>query len=296
MRTTRWFLLMLVALAATAAGAQSLYSDFYVIPVASHTPGRNGTTWMSDVALLNLQNAPLDVQMVLIESGEGNADNVFPVTPSGNASVTVPPSGSLLLQDVLNGFRSTGVTGAILVGADRPFAVTSRSYSSSPSGNTIGQTVTPVRDFLENVAGRSDQSAVAYIPGLQNNARYRSNLGFVAGNTNSASGSVGVLVTVRNNAGGPIGSRLFTVPAGNFEHMQFPVSSIIGNESQFDIGSAEFRITGGNGAVVPYGSVVDNATADAAFISGQFPANAPLSSGKSTAANPLRELFDRMRR
>jgi hypothetical protein len=275
-------------LSATAAKADH-YADFYVLPVAAHTPGVNGTMWMSDVAIQNFQSTPLTVELAVIESGEGNPDNVFPIaTGTAGTSVTVPANGSVLLRDVLAGHRGLGsVAGAILIGSDRPFAVTSRTYSMTPEGNTIGQTVPPARDFIENTIGDTNlTTAVAYVPGLIDNGSFRSNLGAVVGNA-SATSALTVTVTVRNAAGALAGTRTISVGPGNFTHVQFNARSILGTQL-FDIGSAEFRITEGDGAVVPYASVIDNSTADAVFITGVFPENtAVAANANGTAAKSI---------
>lgn len=282
-----------------AAAHANHYSDFYVLPAAAHTTGVNGTRWMSDVAIQNFQSTPLFVQLAVIESGEGTSDNVFPIANAdAAASVRVPANGSVLLRDVLNGHRGlSNVTGAILIGADRPFAVTSRTFSMTPDGNTIGQTVPPARDFVDNTVGDTDlATAVAYVPGLIDNAGFRTNLGAVIGN-GSATSDLVVNVSVRAADGTSAGTRTITVAPGNFTHLQFNVRSIIGTRAM-DIGSAEFRITAGNGAVVPYASVIDNATADAVFIAGVFPNNAA-ATGPFMAAAPaggslFRALLSRM--
>lgn len=263
------------------------YSDFYVIPVAAHTNGVNGTRWMTDIAIQNFQSTPLAVELALIESGEGSTDNVFPI----GDSVTVPANGSVMLSDVLNGHRGlAGVAGAILIGSDRPFAVTSRTFSMTPDGNTIGQTVPPVRDFIDNTFGSTDlANAVAYVPGIVDNAKFRSNLGAVLGN-GSLSSDLVVTVTLRGANGAVAGTRTITVAPGNFTHLQFNARSVLGS-APMDIGSAEFRITSGSGAVVPYASVIDNATADAVFISGVFPSN---DTGPSSASASSDSIFRRL--
>jgi len=290
------FLAALVALMVfpTLARANH-YSDFYVIPIAGHTPGVNGTLWMSDVAIQNFQTTPLTVQLVFIQSGENRSDNVLPILGGTmQGSVTVAPGGSTLIKDVLKNFLAQpSVTGAILIGADRPFAVTSRSYSMVPSGDTVGQTVPPARDFIDNTIGRTDLSmAVAYVPGLINNANFRSNLGFVAGN-GSATSQMILEVSLRNAAGAMIGTpRRFLIGAGVFTHLQFSSRSIA--DSSFDIGSATFRIVEGSGAVVPYASVIDNRTADAVFVAGQFPANSTVAN-KDFSQSLFRTTFDLMK-
>lgn len=280
-------LTLAVALTLSAAAAHANhYADFYVLPVAAHTTGVNATRWMSDVAIQNFQSTPLTVQLALIESGEGMSDNVFPIaTGAAATSATVPANGSVLLRDVLNGHRGmSNVSGAILIGSDRPFAVTSRTFSMTPEGNTIGQTVPPVRDFIDNTIGDTDlATAVAYVPGLIDNASFRSNLGAVIGN-GSATSDLTVTVTIRAADGTSAGTRTITVGPSNFTHLQFNARSVIGTRA-FDIGSAEFRITSGNGAVVPYASVIDNVTADAVFVAGVFPDNNAASGVFAAAPN-----------
>ncbi|HEX7154245.1 MAG TPA: hypothetical protein VF618_22345 [Thermoanaerobaculia bacterium] len=282
--------LLLILLFLPSIAFADHYSDLYIIPAGGHTPGANGTMWMSDIALQNFQSTSLDVQIIFIESGLENSDNVFPVEMG---SVTVPPNGSVLLKDVVNGHRGmTSTTGAFLVGADRPFAVTSRSYSMSPSGDTIGQTVPPARDFIDNTTGITDlATAVAYVPGVIRSARFRTNLGFVAGN-GSNSEAMQLTITVRDGNGAVSGTRNYSIVPGAFVHTQFPMSDIVSRT--FDIGSVEYRITAGSGAVVPYASVIDNNTADAVFVSGVFPEN-PQPSGKGAPRSIFRDLFERTR-
>jgi len=294
MRLLRVLLLTTLVIAPQAARADH-YASFYVIPVASRTPGANGTQWMSDVAIQNFQTTPLEVQLVLIESGESSSENARPiVTDRINGTATVPAGGSVLLTDILNGYRgSQSVTGSILVGADRPFAVTGRSYSSTPSGDTVGQTVQPARDFLDNTIGRTDLSmAVAYLPGLISNARFRTNLGFVAGN--ATGGTMALEITLRDASGTMVGtSRRFAIAGNSFTHVQFS-SRVIGDRP-FDIGSATIRIVEGSGAVVPYASVIDNVTADAVFVLGQFPANSTSAKAAGASSSVFRSVFNRVK-
>src|SRR5439155_18146729 len=131
----------------------------------------NGTNWMSDVAIHNPQPTPLNVQLVLIESGEGMPDNVTSLT-----SVTIAANGTRILRDVMSG--SSANLGAILIGADRPFALSSRAYIADAAGGTEGQSVPPLRNFLDNSLATADLSnATAYVAGVTSNAHYRTNLG-----------------------------------------------------------------------------------------------------------------------
>jgi hypothetical protein len=249
-------------LSMTLAAAADHYASFYVIPVASHTPGAFDSLWMSDVALHNFQGMPITVEMTFVRSGH-TADNTTALGPA----VTIPAGGSVLLRDVVS--AGAPAAGAILIGADAPFAITSRSYSELPGGGTVGQTVLAARDFVESAADDVDNAAaVAYLPGLAANASFRTNVGFVAATANDTSGLT-ISVRLRNESGAAVGQRTFFVPGGALMHVQFPASSL--GTAAFEAGAAEVRITSGDGAVVPYASVIDNTSSDAVFVLGQFP-------------------------
>jgi hypothetical protein len=287
MRSLALVLTLLFSPALLLAGE---YSDLYLIPVAGHVTGLNGSNWMSDVAIQNFQATSLTVQIVVIESGEGMPDNVSPLEGSIGSSVTIAANGTRILRDVLDGHRGLPQTiGAILIGADRPFAVSSRAYIMSATGATQGQSVMPVRDFLDkSLGGSSLDGATAYVPGLTSNSHYRSNLGFVAG---SAGSGLTLEVTLHGGDGAVLGTRTFTIPGSGFEHVQFSSTSM--TSQSFDEASATYRIVSGDGAVTPYASVVDNFSSAGFYIGAQFPPNTPFASG---SVSTFRVLFDKMRR
>lgn len=289
MRKTLFGIMLCLLITPVIARAQSVYSDTYVIPSVSHTAGQNGT-WMSDVTINNFQSTLLTVQLIFVEAGENNADNIFPVTTSTiNGSVTVPANATVVFKDIVNGYRGQqNVRGALILGGDKPFAVTSRSYLTSANGTTVGQTVTPARDFFDNSVGRSDNTQVAIIPGIVSNASTRTNIGFLAGAGSAAGAPFIVQVTIRDGSGNSLGSRLITVPPGYFTQTQFSVASI--TSTPFDVGSAELRLVQGTGAVVPYASVIDNATGSPMYIMGQFPANTAI--GKTGFSSIFSSLFN----
>jgi hypothetical protein len=298
MRFIRTSIIAMITVWACTSAYAAHYSDLYVIPVVSHTAGQYGTNWMSDVAIQNFAAAPLTVQLIFIASGEGRLDNVTPViTGTVNGSVTVPAGGSVLLKDVLASMPGIdSAIGSLILGGDRPFAVTSRAYSMTPDGNTIGQTVPPSANFLNVTEGSTDLStAVAYIPGLIQNDRFRTNLGLVVANATGFNSVLNVTVTVRNAAGTTVGTRQIRVGPGAVTHLQVPVRSLSGaGTASFDIGSAEFRITEGSGSVVSYASVIDNQTADAVFITGNFPDNGTSALSKGMfLQSPFRDLLQR---
>ncbi|MEO8035248.1 MAG: hypothetical protein ABI837_12510 [Acidobacteriota bacterium] len=250
MRKNLSFFIVCLSVVAVASAAQ--VTDFYVIPAASHAPGANGTSWRTDMSIQNIQSVPVVIDIAVVESGEGLLDNVFSVT-----TVTVPAGGNMTLSDVLNNHRGRAqTTGALLVGGDHAFALTSRTYNATANG-TLGQTVSASGDVA------SDDSSTLYIPGLVQNGAFRTNVGLLMSAT---SAPLTVMLTINGANGSALGSRTFTVPAGATTHVQFPVTSTA--PAPFDAGGAVVTVTGGIGTVIAYASVVDNFTGDASFISG----------------------------
>ncbi|HEV7243090.1 MAG TPA: hypothetical protein VGQ36_27935 [Thermoanaerobaculia bacterium] len=275
MRIRATLLILLAAAAPTLAANQ--FSDFYVIPAAGHVNGRSGTTWQSDIIIYNFQSTPITVEMAVVDTGVRVFDNVSPIQPGGASTITVAPGATLTLADVLNDHRGRAETmGAILIGADQPFAVVSRLFAVMPSGSTIGQTVSPVSDFLDNVGFVGP--GVAFVPGLAANARFRTNLGFLAA---VSSGAPLVLeVSLAGRTGAAIGTtRTFAIPAGALAHLFFSSTVLAG---VFDEGVARFRIVSGSGAVAPFASVIENSSNNAMFLNGGFPPGTSTTSGSAS--------------
>lgn len=275
MRKRRLLLFVLIAALSAMPMWAAHFADFYVLPVASHVSGVGSSMWMTDTAIQNFQSTPLNLQFLFIESGEGNSENVSNLVSTAlpNGSLTIPAGGSVVIKDILAGYQGAngGSLGAIMVSGDKAFAVTSRAYVVGANGGSYGQTVPPVRDFIDNTLGDTiNAGAVAYLPGVLHNAGYRTNLGFVAG-----AGLTGMVVEVRLKAadGSTTGTRTFSIPPNQFVHVQFAASTL--TPSLIDAGAAEMRITGGDGAVAPYASVVDNVSQDAVFIPSIFPPSSP---------------------
>ena len=237
--------LLALALCVASAASAAEYSDLYIIPVAGHVRGAFGTSWRSDLALHNLQAVPIEVEIVLVESGR--APSAAPVAVS---SLHLNSGETRMLDDVL-GDLDRDVTGALLVGADLPFAVTSRTWAELPHGRTLGQTVAPV-----SVAGTANAAAV--LPFLGTDAQQRSNVGLFAAASHAP---LVVEIELLSESGASLGTQVIVAEEPGFIHRQLAVAGT--NVT------AVFRILEGDGIVVPYASTVDNATAEALFMSGE---------------------------
>lgn len=276
-----------LTLAIAGVAAASPLSSFYVIPFANHIPRADGTE-MTDVSISNVQGSEVRVSITLISYGLHNTfNNVFPIT-----TVVVPANGSVLLRDVLKDyqgeFANVGASlGGLLVASDdgRTFAVTSRSYLQKTDGSTVGYTVPATADFLQAATRTSTGSITTTIPGVRNNDRYRTQVGFVVANAESLPAFIEL--TLRNAAGTVLGTRPYFVGAGEFAQLEIP-STLIADQ-QFDVGSVQVRIVGG-GAVVAYAKVIDKTTQDGSFIMADQPSTTP----GAQATSPFRALLQRV--
>jgi hypothetical protein len=239
--------ILILALFITSAASAAEYSDLYIIPVAGHTAGAFGTSWRSDVVLHNIQSESITVQIALVESGR-----VPSAVPIAISTLHLTPGETRTLSDVA-GALERNITGALIVGADMPFAVTSRTWAELPAGRTLGQTVAPV-----GMTGAADAAnAMAVLPSLTTDAQQRSNVGvFVA----ASHVPLIVEVAMLSAAGATLGSQLIVVEEPGFIHRQFAAAPSI---------TAVVRILEGDGIVVPYASTIDNASAEALFVSGE---------------------------
>ncbi|MFP5245480.1 MAG: hypothetical protein ACLGH0_02210 [Thermoanaerobaculia bacterium] len=250
---------ILIALAvfiASAAGAAE-YSDLYIIPGAGHSHGAFGTLWRSDVVLHNIQTVPITVEIAMVESGRSPAAAPIAITVGGETALHLNPGETRTLSDVA-GQLGRDIAGALIVGADLPFAVTSRTYAELPTGRTLGQTVTPVA-----ISGSADAvNDVAVLPSLTSGEGQRSNVGvFVA----ASHAPLVVEIALLSPSGSALGSQLVVVDEPGFVHQQLSLAQIGAAAAN---STAVVRILEGDGIIVPYASIIDNVSAEAVFVSG----------------------------
>ena len=280
------FLLFLVACFASVPGFASHFGDFHVVPGAGRGPGVFGSMWQTDVVIHNFQTEPLTVEIGVVESGLDQPDNFFPVMIDGASTVTISAGATRVLTDLLRNHRGRASTlGALLIGGDRPFAVTSRVYNVEPSGATIGQTVPVTQEFL------SSNAQTAFIPGLTANTNVRSNVGFLA--AAAAGAPLVVEVGLRSATGTSLGARTFTIAPGTMSHVQLSTSTI--TTTPFDVATATLRILSGSGDVTGYASMIDNRSNHVAFVGSGFPDTTTNATQSTMAAflSTLRTRHDR---
>jgi subtilisin-like proprotein convertase family protein len=220
-----------------------------IIPAIAHTPGAEGTFFISDVRLLNRGELEAMVSAIFTASGSDGSSQFASI------DLAISPGQQVSLDDLVDSrFRSAGVGTLEVRGEVEDLIVTSRTYNASPLG-TFGQFVPAVS--FEDAAMVGGEPI--HVLDLRNDAAFRSNLGFV--DLTGEGGPVSWLLF--DEAGRPIeeGS-LVLAPHG---HAQVPVLGGVGGP-RHPVARAEVRLAGGPGRIGAYGSVVDNRTGDAMFV------------------------------
>ncbi|MGD1149422.1 MAG: choice-of-anchor tandem repeat GloVer-containing protein [Thermoanaerobaculaceae bacterium] len=229
----------------TGAGLGSPNAFSVWVPVASHNAGANGSQWRSDLGLLNPGTVAANLQL-----------RFFGSTGVVSTTTEVPPGAQLLLTDVVGQIGGNG-SGAIEVTSDRPVNVTARSYNLVSSDATCYAGGTQGQDYPALVAGTGLQTGQsAYVPGLIENASYRSNVGLV----NAGSAAATALVELFSGEGVKLTDYTVALAPGQWlqETQPFRYKA---RQTAMDRGYAKITVQSGSG-VFGFGSVIDNITND----------------------------------
>lgn len=250
--------LILLSAAASAGDAREL-TWFYVVPAAANTPGNNGTDWHTDLTVYNPHDYTLPIVIELLETGRNNSGSVPTI------EIDVYPWETLNFWDVLGegGFDVRDATGALLVYGDDlqmscadhacDFAVFTRTYTLEPYGG-VGELGQAIPGFPAGLG--LDASVIAFMPQIIDDQSFRTNVGVVS----LSMDVVTVRFELQDADGNVISQRDETLLP--FEHRQWPLDRDVTGGS-----IAAFTIQGpGSATVVPYASVVNNVTGDAAYV------------------------------
>lgn len=218
-----------------------------VIPIVARTAGQAGTSWVSDLRVLNGGDDPVTLALQYRpQQGTGGS----PVS----TEASLGPGTVLAVDDLLaEAFAVSAGSGSLrlaVVGPPVPLLATSRTYNQTDSG-TYGQ-------FVGGVTG--GLVGTAYLPHLDSSDDFRTNVGFCE----VSGGSVVVRYVLRGASGATLGSG--TVSLGPYEVRQVnDVFEAVGAAPATNAWLEVARINGG-GTYAAYASVVDNHSGDAIFI------------------------------
>jgi photosystem II stability/assembly factor-like uncharacterized protein len=222
-----------------------------VVPVATHSPGSEGTSWVTDVRIVNTLESTADVELRLTAQG---FDRSVPLVQA----IQIPPRSTRRLDDVVATlFGLSGVSGRLELLSPCSLVVTARTYNDAASG-TFGQ-FEPGLD--SSSAARPDGGAI-HLLGLVRSGLFRTNLGLVEIDGRDARASV----VLRLPSGAPAGSETFTVPAGG----SIQLNDLIGRLAPGVEKPLRAEVTAvEGGGVLAWASVVDNRSGDAVFVPGR---------------------------
>jgi len=236
-------------------------SDSLIIPSVGHLDGVN-SHWQSDIRVTNVGSQSAKYALTFTPSA-GTASGIQQTT------ISVGPGETTALDDIVRNWYGIGSLGDSANGmleirpADGlPFTAvaSSRTYNVGANG-TLGQFIPalPFSAFIGNASVLSLQQ-------IAQSSLYRTNVGIVEASGNGAS----IVMSVFNASG----AKLLDIPLTLNGGEQKQLNSILAtNNIALTDGRIEVKVTGGDGKVTAYASVVDNATNDPLLVSG-VPVNA----------------------
>ena len=215
-----------------------------VVPSVAHLPGKGGTQWRSDVAVVNRTGGV--AALTLRYEGDGG-----PL----ERTASVGAGGTVRWQDVLVSLFSVATTakvkGTLEVRSTVPVVVTSRTYNQTVGG-TYGQYYPALEAGEAIVAGQ-----VGVLAQLEGTTAFRTNVGIV----NLGAAAVTVAVRLFEAGGAQVGSvKRITAGAGLWVQQDDIFAACAAGSRPLAYATVEVETAGG--AVWAYASVIDQATGD----------------------------------
>ncbi|HJW93976.1 MAG TPA: hypothetical protein VJ901_10175, partial [Thermoanaerobaculia bacterium] len=223
------------------------------------------STWRSDIRIANLGSA-LAKYLLSFNNGSSTMKQTF---------VNIAGGTTTALDDFVRSWFGVGplgdsANGALTIQAldsnGKPVTnnlatiVSSRTFNAIGT-STLGQFIpaTPFANFIGKAA--QGQSSILTLQQIAQSNLLRTNLGLVEGANKSAN----ILVSVFNGAG----NKLLDIPTSLRGGEQKQLNSFLAqNNVTLDNGHVEVQVTGGDGRVTAYASVIDNASSDPFFVTG----------------------------
>ncbi len=245
-----------------------------IIPSVGHLDGIN-SQWRSDVRITN--TSPQKINYLLRFSPAGGD-----ATQIKQTQVSIASNDTMALDDIVKNWYGVGALGDAANGVleVRPlntsgkgiplpddvsvsFATiaSSRTFNQS-AGGTLGQYIPAIA--FANFIGKISDNARAGILSMQQIAQsssYRTNLGIVEASGKPAS----VLVSVFDASGKNLLDLPLNLKGGEQRQLN---AFLAANNITLTNGRIEVKVTDGDGKIMAYASVVDNATTDPLLVTG----------------------------
>jgi uncharacterized repeat protein (TIGR01451 family) len=249
----------------SAKPAPSQYA--LIIPTAGHLDGID-SHWQSDVRVTNAGFRSARYRLTFTPAG-GTAQGVK------QTSITVDAGATTALDDIISNWFGLGTLGdgangmLEILPLDDPAntalttVASSRTYNVSGNG-TLGQYIpaVPFPSFI----GRALPGAQQQILSLQQIAQssaYRTNVGLAE----AGGAAVNAVISIFNGSG----AKLAEVPVSLAAGEQRQLNQLLASQGiELADGRMEVRVTGGDGKITAYASVVDSQSQDPLLVSGQL--------------------------
>ncbi len=229
----------------------------WYVPGVAHAPGAGGTTWRTDLAVVNRGPGAASGSVTFIPY-----DGSAPV----DQSFSLGPGRAVEWRDVLVSHFHLGADsstkGTVRIASSNRVFATARTYNQTATG-TFGQYLPALPAVSARSRGASAgidltrTGQLGVIPQLKKSGAFRTNLGV----QNIGGTSAKVEIRLFNGHGGQLGiTKAETVAVGRYLQLD-DVFAALGAGSTA-IAYATVRVVTPDGAAWFYGSVVDNATGD----------------------------------
>jgi PKD repeat protein len=236
----------------TIAATTAPLNAAYTIPAVAHNPGYAGTSWRSDVAIVNVLSSPATAHLTLVFRGGGRPPLFAIATLAAGATVDWRD----VLVSLLGLAESDSAAGALAVYSDRAVAITSRTCDLTPAG-TLGASYPPLTASDGLTAG-----ATAVLGGLRRTAAFRTNIGAV----NLGEQPCTVVVTLHASDGEKVGApQTMRLAPGGWQQLNDALA--IAGSASVDLAYATLVVQTEGGVAWVYASVIDNATGDPTTVS-----------------------------
>ncbi|MCM2314770.1 MAG: hypothetical protein NDJ92_06420 [Thermoanaerobaculia bacterium] len=226
-------------------------SKYVLAGVADLSNG--GANWRSDVRIFNGSGVAQLADLYFYPQGS--------TTPVGPFAVTIGPNEVKVLEGVVKtqfGLENTGGAMHVVTPNNSSLVITGETFDVNEDGK-YGQTIPSVT--LAEAVGTTDRAL--QVLQLEDSAQYRTNLGLAELTGKPATVRVQLIIPLSLSAPG------MTVELGANEFKQ--LNGVIRTLAGRDVYNARIsvKVTGGEGRILAYGSVVDNETLDATYVPGQ---------------------------
>lgn len=236
------------------------------VPAAAHSPGRDGTFWVTELRLYNPGAADATVTLAFLPAGSDNRQ-------AAEVGVTVPSRRGVVLPDVVSRTFGASGGGSVRLRESAPVLVASRTFNvGHPSAGTFGVSVpaVPASSALEK----------GLIHPLVN-AASRSNAGFL----NPSEGAAKVALRLLDAEDGALlASGEVSVPPLGFLQVDDVFASLGSGKVLVPHAVLSFAA---DRAVIGWATVIDSASGDASYFAAEPEPAAPASSEPWRAAFTL---------